>query len=390
MGFIRINPEYQSLLERHGLTCAERLVELPGLIVSGHPERNVARVMLGDTAAYLKREHRVRWRDRLRSAADGFGFSSLAVREADVLAALRRAGVPCPEWMAVGEGDGGRAFLLLRALPDAVDLRQFLQDRRRATAAARYEFARRLGAMLAAIHEAGFDHPDLYAKHVLVAPASGQCYFLDWQRSRRRQLGWRQRARDLAALDATLTDEAVTGRERLACLHGCLGAGATPRQVRRFAQEVRRWTKRLLRYGHVRKERASPPPASEQGVFWLDGEALCVTREYWQDLRGKVPAWLPLSDADRGTSQTDVALPGGRRGLLVRRASDRRLAWLWCLFRRRPLLSPELRQAGALFRLQKHGLPAPRVLAFGQRRPRPWRTQSFLLTEVAAREGGET
>src|SRR5439155_7818233 len=37
-----------------------------------------------------------------------------------------------------------------------------------------------------------------------------------------------------------------------------------------------------------------------------------------------------------------------------------------------------------LFRLQRHGVPAPRVLAMGQRRELPWRLESFLLTEPAA------
>jgi hypothetical protein len=68
----------------------------------------------------------------------------------------------------------------------------------------------------------------------------------------------------------------------------------------------------------------------------------------------------------------------------VRRWCNRPLAWLWSILRGRRLLSPELRDAGRLFRLRKHGLPAPRVLAFGQRRPLPWRTASFLLTEGGA------
>src|SRR5207244_7864122 len=137
-------------------------------------------VTIGEDVAYLKREHRVLWRDRLRSAAAGFGFASLAVREDRTLTALRTAGVACPEWMAAGEDDHGRAFLLLAALPGTVDLRQYLRDRAGSPPAVRYRFARRLGAALAAIHAAGFDHPDLYAKHVLVAPATEQCYFLDW------------------------------------------------------------------------------------------------------------------------------------------------------------------------------------------------------------------
>jgi len=379
------------------LVCAERLIALPGLIVTGHPGRHVARVAIGDTTAYLKREHRVLWRDRLRSAVAGFGFSSLAVREARTLEALHRAGVACSDWMAAGEDDHGRAFLLLLALPGAVDLRQFLRDRQDAAPHERYRFARRLGAALAAIHQAGFDHPDLYAKHILVAPDTQQCYFLDWQRSRRRSfVGWDQRARDLAALDATLADELATRRERLACLGGYLEAVALserrgssppsgpPGQARRLAKAVRVHASYLLHHRHIRKERASPPPVAGQGVLWLDGEALCVTQEFWHELGGMVPDWLPLPDAGRGTSRTVVSLPDGRRGLLVRRWCDSPLAWLWNAFRRRPLLAPELRVAGDFFRRQKHGQSAPRVLAFGQRRPRPWRVESFLLTEERA------
>ena len=207
MAFLTINPPYRELLERHGVTCADHLADLPGLIVSGHPRRNVARVTLGDVTAYLKREHQVLWRDRLRSAAAGFGFASLAAREAQTLAALQAAGLPGPDWMAVGEDHQGRAFLLLAELPRTIELRQYLRERGDPAPAVRYRLARALGATLARIHAAGFDHPDLYAKHVLVEPDTGQCSFLDWQRSRRRPtVNWRRRMRDLAALDATLAE----------------------------------------------------------------------------------------------------------------------------------------------------------------------------------------
>jgi hypothetical protein len=224
MAFVTINPAYRDLLGRHGLDCAERLAALPGLIVSGHPGRHVARVNVGGLSAYLKREHRVLWRDRLLSTAAGFGFASLAVREARTLAALAAAGVACPEWIAAGEDGSGRAFLLLANLPGAVDLRQYLHDQRGAPAGQRYRFAAALGAAVARIHAAGFDHPDLYAKHVLVDPPTGRCSFLDWQRSRRRtRVGWRTRVRDLAALDATLAEDLATVRERLAFLRGSDG-----------------------------------------------------------------------------------------------------------------------------------------------------------------------
>jgi tRNA A-37 threonylcarbamoyl transferase component Bud32 len=382
VSFVTINPRYRDLLARHGLTDADRLAALPGLIVSGHPGRNVARVAVGDVTAYLKREHHVRWRDRLLSAVAGFGLASLAVREARTLASLHAAAVACPDWIAAGEDGRGRAFLLIAALPGTVDLRQYLREHVGATSGERYRFARRLGAALAGIHAAGFDHPDLYAKHVLVNPATGQCCFLDWQRSRRRRPDGRRRAADLAALDATLAGELAGQRERLACLRGYLEASALATPLRDFAGAVCDQAARLLHHRHVRKERDSPPPAVEQGVLWLDGEALCVTSDFWQELGGEVPTWLPLPGAGRGTARSAVTLPGGRSGLLVRRSCARPLAWLWCVLRRRPLLSPELRDAGTFFRRQQHGQAGPRVLAFGQRRPRPWRTDSFLLTEV--------
>ena len=153
-------------------------------------------------------------------------------------------------------------------------------------------------------------------------------------------------------------------------------------RIGHLARDVRQAALRLLRHRHIRKERASPPPVANEGIVWLDGEALCVTQAFWKDLGGRVPGWLSLPRDGRGLSRSQVVLPGGRDGLLVRRWCDRPLGWLWCALRRRPLLSPELRTAGLLFSRQIHGLASPRVLAFGQRRPRPWRTESFLLTEI--------
>ncbi len=221
MAFLEINPDYRDLLRRLGLLRAEDFLALPAVIVCGHPDRNVAQVALGGVAAFLKREHRVPWKERLANAWSGFGWVSKSRREAATLRALRQAGVGCPDWIAVGEDDRGRAFLLLREVSGTVDLRHFLQ--RLAPPRDRHRLARRLGRELARLHDAGFDHPDLYAKHVLVDPDDGTFHFLDWQRSRRGRPSWRQRCRDLAALHATLADDLASPRERLACLRAYLG-----------------------------------------------------------------------------------------------------------------------------------------------------------------------
>jgi tRNA A-37 threonylcarbamoyl transferase component Bud32 len=393
MAFLEINPKYQDFLRRHGLAGADEFLQLPAVVISGHPDRHVAQVSIGQgpdaVAGFLKREHRVRWKDRVANACAGFGFVSKSVRESLVLQLLPGAGIGCPEWLAVGEDDRGRAFLLVRELAGCLDLRVFLRQLRAATPRERYRFARRLGEVLARLHDAGFVHGDLYAKHTLVDSATGEVLFLDWQRSSyRTRVGWRQRRRDLAALQATLADDLVRPRERLACLRAYLRG--TGRQLRRRASSVRRLADALLRRRHVREQRQPPLGTGTQNLIWVDGEALCVTREFWARCRGQVPRWLNEETealrpqyAARLTSER-VALPGGSRAVLVRRRVFLPFAWLWGRLRRKRPTSPELRQAGILFRLQRYGIPTPRLLAVGQRETAPGWLESFLLVEPPA------
>jgi tRNA A-37 threonylcarbamoyl transferase component Bud32 len=391
MGFVQVNPRYLDLLDALDLRAPEQFLALPGIIVSGHPDRHVARTMLNSMTAFLKREHRVRWRDRVASFVAGFGFVTKSQREAMTLQAQAQLGIGCPDWIAFGEDGRGRAFLLLRALDNALELRRFLHQWR----GARHQLARRLGSAIARLHATGFDHPDLYAKHVFVSADGEQVYFLDWQRSRRGPVGERQRIRDLAALDATLAAELASKKERVACLAaylqysepGASGAGgfgglATP--ARRLAQAIHRHTQRLLHKRHIRAARQLPSNDAQE-LVWLDGEALCITPDFLDELKGAVPEWLRLERIawrDCRTERLLVPLPGGRQGLLIRSRRNQPLRWLWDEFRRRPLMTPEARQAGVLFRRQRQGQPTPRLLAFGQRRLLPWRTESFLLTET--------
>jgi hypothetical protein len=391
MAFVEINPRYDDLLRRHGLVSADDFLRLPAVIISGHPDRHVGQVVLGDLRAFLKREHRVRWKDRLANAWAGFGYASKAVREALLLQLLRDKDIGAPEWLAAGEDDRGRAFLLVREQTDCVDLRVFLAERCGTTPRQRYAFARRLGEVLARIHAAGFSHGDLYAKHVLVEPGTEVVHLLDWQRSHyRTAVGWGRRRRDLAALHATLADGLVRPRERLACLLTYLRTGGTPlkgARLRCFLTSINRKAKALLRRRHVREQHQLPLEPGTQNLIWLGGEALCVTREFWSRCRGQLPPWLAAcglaSDVPgrKRLTSTEVSLPDGGHGILVRRREFRPLHWLWARLRRRRPESPELHQAGVLFRRQRHGLPAPRLLAVGQRETGPGSFESFLLVE---------
>jgi tRNA A-37 threonylcarbamoyl transferase component Bud32 len=409
MPFVLVNPRYRELLNALGLRGPEQFLALPSVVVSGHPDRHVARTMLGSLPAYLKREHRVPWRDRLASWLAGFGWATKSQREAMTLQSLVRAGVGCPEWIACGQDKRGRAFLLLSALTDAVELRWFLYHSRNQSL--RRDLARRLGIALACMHNAGFNHGDLYSKHIFVSNDGSRVQFLDWQRSRRGQVAERQRIRDLAALDATLAEVLASVRERLACLRAYLNAHKEtvplssrmqspilPKDRKRLVTDIRREASHLLRKRHVHRARLLPS-ADAQELVWLDGEALCVTPDLLQELNGDVPIWLSAASGSgvqtshqrvgSGESQHSVVLlPSGRRALLVHSRRNQPLRWLWSEFRRKKLITSEVREAGLLLRRQHLGQSAPRLLAFGQRRQLPWRTESFLLPEVPTIETG--
>lgn len=381
MPTLRINPRFCDRIAALGLTTVNHFLSLQGLIISGHTDRHVVRVTLGGQTAYLKREHRVRLGDRLGSTLAGFGWVSMSLREAELLTELRRAGLGAPDWIAAGEDDRGRAFVLVEELPEVVDLREMIDQ---LSAGDRRRLAQSLGRALAAYHEAGFDQPDLYAKHILVHPHTLAIHLIDWQRSRRSgRITARRVVRDLAALDATLPAETVTDRERVACLRAYARARLDlrdKRSVKSLSQNIRAAALRLLSRSRVRREREKRSTSSSEGILWLEGEALCLTSDFWDTMRGNIPEWLRADVC--GSGQTVVDLPHGERGLLVRRSENRPIAWLHAVLRGRTLTSPEVRQAGVYFARVKHGQPAPRVLAFGQHRPWPWRIESFLLTAV--------
>src|SRR5207249_12050241 len=118
---------------------------------------------------FLKRGHRGPWKERLLNARDGFGLVSKSLREEQTLEAIRPHFTGFPDWIAAGELLDGQAFLLRRELPGRLDLRRFLQACG-TLSPPRRRFARKLGRLLASLHESGFAHGDLYANHVLVDP----------------------------------------------------------------------------------------------------------------------------------------------------------------------------------------------------------------------------
>src|SRR5262249_17298705 len=147
------------------------------------------------------------------------GWISKSLHEGRLLQAAQAASLLCPEFLAAGEDDNGRAFLLIRTLTDSIELRVYLASFQLLSQQARNRFARELGGALARLHQRGFVHGDLFAKHVFVHPETQRVAFIDWQRARHKgSLSWNDRIKDLAALHATLDDALTSNRERCLCL----------------------------------------------------------------------------------------------------------------------------------------------------------------------------
>ncbi len=390
MAWVEILPPFEALFRRHGTESAAAFLDWTGILVNHHRHRQVEQVALlddqpgapatgravGETPSlalragcfFLKKEHAVSWRDRFRNAWAGFGWCATAVREGATLQALRRAGVGCPEVAALGE-DGRRAFVLLRAEAGLIDLRTLLlagrtcdgtPDDRRLRARLTSRLAVALGRELAHLHDAGFDHPDLFAKHILAGPAADTFRFciLDWQRSRyRRQVSWQLRCRDLAVLDATLLDALASDRLRLRCLRAYWQAAsqADKPPLGRLARQIRSEAERLRGKRRIRDVSQLPTPAGDQAFVPLRGGNLLVVRSFAERLSVRWPdAWMKMTEnaAHVWDLLSAFACAAGAETVWLRACPD-------AVERHMPRL------AHTLFRLQRFGVAAPRLLAIG-------------------------
>jgi hypothetical protein len=370
-GWVAAHPRWRRRFVRWGLIAASDFLDLPGDILSGHANRQVVRVVLGRgrrrAVFILKREHRVPWRERLRNAIAGFGWCSKSIREARILRDLRRAGIPAPRCVAFGEDGTGRAFLLIRATPGAVDLRRFLADQ--GSPVVNRELARRVGRLLARIHAAGFDCPDLSSKHVLVRRRNLAPLLIDWQRTRRSgRVPWTVRVRELACLHATLADELASPRERLAALGTYLRAALGSRPtLRPWVDLILQRSERLLRRRTVQDQRRRLIAGSSQRLRWLDGERLVVSRSVWRAHRRGVPQWLTVAAMTRVREKKEFVQTWlGGKVILQQFPPAGPLRRWWDRLRGRHTIAAGPRLAGHLFRRQRCGEAAPRPLAFGQ------------------------
>lgn len=351
-GWLKVQQSRQGVFANCGLACARDFLNLPGVVVSGHVGRNVSRVRIGDEVCYLKREHRVRWRDRWRNMLEGFGPVSISKREADVLFHLELRSLPGPKCLAVGEVDG-QAFVLVEEAHEAIDLRIL--------PASGDNLARELGCIIAELHEAGIDQPDLFAKHFLINPETSRITILDWQRARiRKEVRVRSRTRSLAALRATCA-EAILNCEVWDVLLDSYATYSVLSLPADFKELVAREAAKLVRRSSIRSQLV--PPSAQQELVRIDGEMVCAIPEVAQELE-LVDVIASLYDpANAGRK---YRFRNGREGLLhVARYCFPVEKW-WAKLRGKHWRASEVRMARMLFHLEKHGIPAPKLLAYGQ------------------------
>ncbi len=364
-GTLTVHPAFSGLFRRLGLTTAAAFLDLAGEIVSGHPDRHVVRIELPGAhhAFYLKRQHVVSWREKLRNWWAGFGAVSRCEREGQILQQLHAQQLPAPRWAAFGAA-GGRAFLLVEEVPQAVELRQLLANHQ-LSSAERYRLATQLGQALAAVHAAGFTTPALSAKHVWVNRASLTVTFLDWPATQRKTVPQAQRIEPLAALHASVAAELASPRQRLRVLH----AYGEISDVARIQQRAQR----LLQRRSIRDQRLAPVPTATattaQRLVWLAGEAVCAIPEVaaqWPRPVIAPPFYGPPENGRNRSGETRLWW-GHRPAILVRGRAFAPWGRLRAWWRAVPWRSPAATAARVLFHLERYGLAAPRLLAFGQR-----------------------
>jgi tRNA A-37 threonylcarbamoyl transferase component Bud32 len=369
-GGLTVNAEFVGLFTRLGLWTASAFLELPGEVVSGHPDRHVVRIKLPgtDRAFYLKRQHVVGWREKLRNWFAGFEWVSRCEREAAILQLLVAAELPAPRWAAFG-AHRERSFLLVEEVPGALELREVLRAGRLAPPA-RAQLAANIGATVAAIHAAGFTTPDLSAKHILVNPETLAVTPIDWQSARVGPVSAPVRAEALGVLHASLAAGLASCAERLRVLRAYPDPTPT-------VTDVLRATVRHTQRRSVRDQLQSG--AVQQRLVWLAGEVVCAVPPVAAVWPRPVVAPPFYDGGPPGRSNIRFA---GRDAVLVRGRTRAPLGRLRAWLRAAPWRSPGATIGRTLFHLARYGVPAPQLLAFGQRRTSATTTEWFALYEA--------
>lgn len=375
-------------LRQHGVTTADDVWNLPGVVVCGHADRHVMRVTLGQRTFYLKREHRVGWKIKLRNARAGWGWVSRSEREAKCLSRFHELGLPVPRWIAHGTNSTGQSFILIPEVRNALDLPTYLQQYQ-PSLAARREILHWLARSLADCHRLGVHTPDLSAKHVLIDTETLLPTLIDWQSAViAHSASPHARVRALAGLLASLPPHATTRWEQFKfvreyCRH--LADGVSKTQRRELIHSVLGLHARLAQRNSSAVQRLQPAAHVTRTWVWVaPNEAVCIRpglQGIWPNASGPDP-YKPLIGLHHSRQvRSRVILQDGKQAWLTQYHSFCRPIF-WERLTGHSWRSPAAQVARLEHHLVMNGVPCLELLGFGQRRQGSCQGQSFTLVRA--------
>ncbi len=356
-----INPRYQNLAIGLGLTNAHTVEQMPGIVVSGHVRRNVSRVAVKGRTVYIKREHEIRLRDRLRAWREGHGLACLAQREVNILGRLQEL---APTWLAWGES-AGKSWLVLDSLEDyRVFCTYFAEENnpfdRRVT-------LQRVATAIAKIHDRGVFQRDLFAKHILVHEEVG-LKFLDWQRGKIvSSVSIKQRLECFKRFYSSMPSQLLTHEEWKILLAGYI-------QESQITVKPEEWLCKIQEKSSPSvKARLSLVPAMNQELIRHEGEKLCAIPAYYASLLKQIEQLY-------GSSRNSRFLKIDGDAFLLENQSQRVCLYrCYARLRGKVWRSAQLQKARLMLHLQRYGLVSSELIAYGQT-PTMLGGKSFVLS----------
>jgi tRNA A-37 threonylcarbamoyl transferase component Bud32 len=224
-GVTYLRSDRRALLQENGIVgFSDFLSHPPGETVSSHRTRNVTRVDLKDKTGartvFLKRFGPMHLKDALKDMLLLRRVRTKALVEFEMLNAFRDAGLAVPVPIACGErhvlSRDRSSFLMTERLREGKPLDEALVELK--DAARRRRLIAGLAGFVRGMHDAGFTHADLFARHLFVTEASDGSWsvaVIDLQRAGHgSSVSPARRGRDLAAFMLSLPPDAASARER--------------------------------------------------------------------------------------------------------------------------------------------------------------------------------
>src|SRR5207248_942677 len=149
-----------------------------------------------------------------------------------------------------------------------------------------------------------------------------------------------------------------------AALRPARSAGLVTGRFSDLARRVAAAAARLADRRSIRDQRQCTATAPGQRLVWLAGEAVCAVPDV-AAIWPRPATTAPFYGGDAGTFP--VRLADGHDVVLIRGRSFAPLGRLRAWLRGRPWRSPGVTLGRVLFHLERYGVAAPRLLAFGQR-----------------------